>query len=203
MDESGDPGGDVRRGASPHFVLVLVETTQPDVLRDELQQLRKALNLSALFEFRYHDTRSASRRAAFFVLMRSLDVHVRAAIVDKTQLPDQVRTWGEAEMYEYALGEIVKHSLPSELNEAILVVDGEASKRNFILRLRTWATRLAREQKRERIFKSIVLRESRREGGLQFADMAAGVLAEMAQHGESAYETYVMSKIRLLLTLPK
>lgn len=203
MDESGDPGGDYSRGASQHFVLVLVETTQPDSLRDELQQLRRTLNLSRTFEFRYHDTRSTDRRAAFFLLLRSLDVRIRAVTIDKTQLPESSRTWGEQEMYEYALGEIVRNSLPTELNEVYLVIDGEASKQTFINRLRTWATRLAQELHRERIFKSIVLKESRREDGLQFADMAAGVIAEMAEHGESPYEAYVIAKVRLLLTLPK
>lgn len=72
-----------------------------------------------------------------------------------------------------------------------------------MLRLRVWATQLARALKRERIFKAIVLRESRREDGLQVADMAADVMAEIAEHGESAYESDVMAKVRLLLALPK
>lgn len=203
MDESGDAGGDVARGASSHFVLTLVETTQPDVLREELNQLRKVLRLAANFEFHFHDTRSVERRAAFYVLFKSLGIHVRAAMVDKTKLPIEARVWTEQEMYQYALGEIVKNSLHSELREAMLIVDGNQSRQNFVLRLRTWATRLAKEQHRDRIFKSIVLKESRREDGLQFADMAAGVIAEIAEHGESAYEGYVMSKVRLLLELPK
>ncbi|OQY87351.1 MAG: hypothetical protein B6D41_11730 [Chloroflexi bacterium UTCFX4] len=203
MDESGDAGADMRRGASPHFVLTLVETTQPEVLSEEMAKLRKALNLSPIFEFRFHDTRSTERRAAFFVLLRSLDVRIRAVMVDKTKLPDDTRKWGEQKMYEYALGEIIKHSLPSELTQVYLVIDGNQSKEKFVLRLRVWATQLARALKRERIFKAIVLRESRREDGLQIADMAAGVMAEIAEHGESAYESDVMAKVRLLLALPK
>lgn len=203
MDENGDPGGDVRRGASRHFVLTLVETTQPEVLREELQRLRKALNVPPAFEFHFHETRSHERRAAFFVLLRSLDVRIRAAMVDKSRMPPEARFWGEQEMYEYAIGAIVEESLPSELNQAILVIDGEPGKEKFVVRLRTWASRLARSQNRDRIFKAIVVKESRREEGLQFADMAAGVIAEIAEHGESPYESYVMSKIRLLLDLPK
>ncbi len=83
MDESGDPGRDVRRGASRHFILTLVETIEPDRLRDELQRLRLALNLHEQFEFHYHNTRSVERRAAFFVLLRALNLKVRAAIIDK------------------------------------------------------------------------------------------------------------------------
>ena len=57
MDESGDAGVNLREGASTHFVLVLVETTEPEALRQALQQLRVKLNLAQDFEFHYHETR--------------------------------------------------------------------------------------------------------------------------------------------------
>src|SRR5437868_15237926 len=110
MDESGDPGSRNRKGASSHFILVLVETIEPEKLRTELKQLRVALYLPTAFEFRYHDTRSVERRAAFFVLLRSLDLGIRAAIVEKNRLPEVAERWREQEFYEYALGEIIKHS---------------------------------------------------------------------------------------------
>lgn len=203
MDESGDPGGDIGRGASRHFILVLLETTQPELLQSELAQLRSALNVPMDFEFHFHNTRSTSRRAAFFILLRSLDVRVRAVIVEKGKLPPEGIKWAEQEMYEYALGEIIKNSLPSELSEAVLVIDGEARKQRFVNHLRTFISNLSKEQHRDRVFKTIVLKESEREDGLQFADMVAGVIGEIADHGESAYEAYVMSKVRFLLKLPK
>lgn len=201
MDESGDAGGNLRKGASPHFVLAMVETTQPETLRSELKRLRAALRLPAAFEFRYHDTRRASVRAAFFVLLRSLDLRIRAAVVDKSRLPKTAQSWGEQEMYEYVVGEVVKHSSVEELSEAILVIDGERKSR-FVQRLRQYLSKIGREQRRGRIFKAIVLKESKREDGLQFADMVAGVIAERIAHGESAYEDYVDSKMRVMLQLP-
>ncbi len=201
MDESGDAGSNVRKGASAHFVLAMVETTDPTRLRQELRRLRAALNLPATFEFRYHDTRKAALRAAFFVLLRSLDLRIRAAIVDKRRLPEEAQRWGEQEMYAYAVGELVKHSSVEELSEAILVIDGERKQR-FVQRLRQHLSKIGRDQKRGRIFKAIVLKESKREDGLQYADMVAGVLAERTMHGESAYDDYVDSRMRLLLLLP-
>lgn len=202
MDESGDTGCNLRKGASSHFILVLVETTKPELLREELQRLRVALNLSRTFEFRYHDTRMAWARAAFFARFRSLDLRVRAAVVDKARLDEKAQRWTELEMYEYALGALVKHSPPDELSEAILVIDGERGKQQFVRRLRQYLTQVGRQQKRGRIFKAIVLKESRREDGLQYADMVAGVLAERTKHGESAYDDAVDSKMRLVLFLP-
>ena len=201
MDESGDAGGNVRKGASSHFVLALVETTEPEHLREELRRLRIALGLPASFEFRYHDTRKIAMRAAFFVLLHSLDVRVRAAVVDKSKLPEEAWRWGEQEMYEYALGELVKHSSVDELSEAILVIDGERKQR-FVQKLRQYLSQIGREQRRGRIFKAIVLKESKREDGLQFADMVAGVLAERTEHGESTFDDYVDSKLKVMLQLP-
>ncbi len=205
MDESGDAGGNIHRGASPHFVLALVETTQPDLLRDELLRLRTALNLPATFEFRYHDTRMHWARAAFFVLLRSLDLQVRAAVVDKVRLPEEALKWGKQEMYEYALGELVSHSSSKELQDAVLVIDGkrETSAQPFIRGLRQHLAAIAQQQKRERIFKTIVLKEAEREDGLQYADMVAGVLHEIVEHGESVYEDYVAAKMKLYLPLPE
>lgn len=41
----------------------------------------------------------------------------------------------------------------------------------------------------------MIARNSRNKEGLQFADMAAGALAERVKHGESPYDEYVDSKI--------
>jgi hypothetical protein len=201
MDESGDAGSNVRKGASSHFVLAMVETTEPEHLREELRRLRNALSLPASFEFRYHDTRKVAVRAAFFVLLHSLELRVRAAVVDKSKLPEEAWHWGEQEMYEYAIGELVKHSSVDELSEAILVIDGERKQR-FAQKLRQHLSQIGRDQRRGRIFKAIVLKESKREDGLQFADMVAGVLAERTEHGESAFDDYVDSKLKVMLQLP-
>jgi len=196
MDESGDAGGNVRKGASPHFVLAMVETTAPDHLRDELKRLRIALHLPATFEFRYHDTRNVSVRAAFFVLLRSLDLRIRAAIVDKARLPEDF-DYGHQGLYSFVVGELVMRAPTNELQDAILVVDGErgTATGNLLNGIRRYLTRLYQERQRVRAFRKLVARNSKSEDGLQFADMVAGVLAERATHGESAYDDYVNAKL--------
>lgn len=203
MDESGDAGGNVHRGASPYFVVVFVETTEPETLCENLRDLRTKFNLPRRFEFRYHDTRMAWARGAFFTLFRSLDVRVRAAVVDKARLSSEARDWGRQEMYEYVLGEMVSRSARDELYMAVLVIDGqrESSAKPFIRGLRRRFDQIERAQKRGRIFKAIQLKEARREDGLQYADMVAGALAEELRHGTSAYRADVAAKMRLLLRL--
>ncbi|OGO33149.1 MAG: hypothetical protein A2Z03_11220 [Chloroflexi bacterium RBG_16_56_8] len=119
-------------------------------------------------------------------------------------MPQEAQAWGERDMYEYALGELVRRSSLDELSEAILVIDGERGKQQFVRKLRQYISRIGREEKRGRIFKAIVLKESKREDGLQFADMVAGVLGERFTHGESAYDDYVDAKLAdLWVCLPK
>lgn len=196
MDESGDPGSHSKRGASSHFVLALVETVEPETLRQELKRLRVALNLPGVFEFRFHDTRSIERRAAFFVLLHSLDVRIRAAVIDKPKLPPSFEAFDTA-LYSFALGELVTRAAPRDLHDAILVLDGQsgATTDKTLNGIRRHLTRLYEEHKRVRAFKKLIARNSRSEDGLQFADMVAGVLAERAQHGETPYDDYVDSKL--------
>lgn len=204
MDESGDAGVNLRKGASTHFVLVLVETTEPEALRQALQQLRVKLNLAQDFEFHYHETRMSWARAGFFALLRSLDVRVRAAVLDKTKLTKEASRWRKLDMYEYVLGELIKRSRPAELRDAILVIDGERQSSNepFLRGLRQAMSLLGERQHRGRIFKAIVLKEAKREDGLQYADMIAGAIAEGVKHGESPYDMAIAEKLAILLTLP-
>lgn len=204
MDESGDAGLNVRKGASPHFVMVLVETTAPEVLRESLQDLRTKLNLSKDFEFHYHATQMPWVRAGFFSLLRALDVRVRAAVLDKTKLQKEAARWRKPEVYEYVLSELVKRARPTELHDAILIVDGERQGSNepFLRGLRQAMSLLGEKQHRGRIFKSIVLKEAKREDGLQYADMIAGVIAEGVKHGESPYDMAIAEKLAILLQLP-
>lgn len=48
----------------------------------------------------------------------------------------------------------------------------------------------------------ISAKESKREDGLQYADMIAGAIAEGVKHGESPYDLAIAEKLVTLLTLP-
>lgn len=196
MDESGDPGSLARASASSHFVLVLVETIAPETLEQELKRLRAALNVSSVFEFRYHETRSVERRAAFFVLVHALDLKIRVAVIDKAKLPASFAAF-DAALYAFALGELVARASPQDLQDAILIMDGEGGEttEKTLNNIRRHLTRLYNEQKRARAFRKLIARNSRNEAGLQFADMVAGAFAERVKHGESPYDDYIDSKL--------
>ena len=142
-------------------------------------------------------------RAAFFVLLRSLDLRVRAAVVDKTQLAEDF-DYKDRGIYSFALGELVMRAPMYELQDAILVLDGQrgATTENLLNGIRRYLTRLYQERQRVRAFRKLVARNSKAEDGLQFADMVAGVLAERFVHGESAYDDYINAKLADLWIYP-
>ncbi len=205
MDESGDPGSNLRKGASSFFIVVFVETTQPDMLRENLQDLRVEFNLPRTFEFRYHDTRMTWAREAFFTLLRSMDVRVRAAVVDKARLPLEFNHYGRIAMNQFVVGELVMRAPQEQLHDAVLVIDGERGVQTEALvnGLRTYLTRLYRERTRVRAFQKIVVRGARAEDGLQYADMVAGVLAERFERGKSNYDKVVNARISDLWVYPE
>ncbi len=147
MDESGDPGGALEFGASPHFIVVMLETTEPEFVRDELKKLRFKLNLPQAFEFWYHDTQMPWARAESFKLFRSLDVRVRAALIDKTQLGKDF-VFGQHALYKLAVGGLVLRASPAELSDAVLVIDGKhgAPTNDLLAALRQHSSRLCEKQ---------------------------------------------------------
>lgn len=179
---AGTLAGLSRSSASQHFVLVLVETVEPETLEQELKRLRTALKVSSVFEFRFHDTRSVERRAAFFVLLHALNLKIRAAVIDKTKLPESFGAF-DTELYAFALGELVARASPRDLQDAILVMDGEGGEttEKTLNHIRRHLTRLYEERKRVRAFRKLIARNSRNEAGLQFADMVAGVFGGTRQ----------------------
>jgi hypothetical protein len=197
MDESGDTGGKLDKGASPYFIVVWVETTNPEALREAIRNLRTALSLPKTFEFRYHDTHAPRVRIAFFKLLRSLNMRVRAALVDKTRLPKDFKHYGRDALYPFVVGALVLHAPADELQDAILVLDGKHGVQtdDLLAKLRRHLTRLCREQQRARVFEKLVACGAKSEDGLQVADMIAGALSERFERGKSDYDTYIKLEV--------
>jgi hypothetical protein len=53
-DESGDVSVSFGKGASRNFVLTMIATQHPDVLRNDLKVVRKNANLPRNYEFKFH-----------------------------------------------------------------------------------------------------------------------------------------------------
>jgi hypothetical protein len=72
-DEAGDASFSFDKGASTHFVFVLIATSQPDALREALARVRSQRGLPVNYEFKYHKLSSAALRQATFQALQALD----------------------------------------------------------------------------------------------------------------------------------
>ena len=106
-DEAGDASFSFNKGASTHFVLALIATTQPDALRQALARLREKRGLPADSEFKYHKLTSTALRQATFEALQALDFAVWALTVDKTRLPTYWRALNAHSFYALLASELI------------------------------------------------------------------------------------------------
>ena len=73
-DESGDVSFNFGKGASRYFVQAVISTNQPQLLRDELDNVRQNLGLPANYEFGFNamGTSSTLRQKVFIKVVVSI-----------------------------------------------------------------------------------------------------------------------------------
>lgn len=124
LDESGDPGFDLSRSATRHFVIAMLVVESPTVLDDVIEQFRREQGIAPGVELHATSTPPA-RRAQFLQAIQGWDFAVRALVVDKALVRKQ-------EMNEYSA--IYNHFIACLLAEddlierATLVLDRKIKK---------------------------------------------------------------------------
>jgi hypothetical protein len=87
-DDSGDPGFKFGKGSSTFFVIALVIFDDPLDAEEAslaIKRIRRTLNVSDLFEFKFNKTNSDFRES-FFDAVRKAHFNIRAIVVDKEKL---------------------------------------------------------------------------------------------------------------------
>jgi hypothetical protein len=199
LDECGDPGLDLSRGASSHFTLALVQTAERASI-PALVKLRRARHLSPYFEFKFHDT-AETLKAAFFAALRPVPFRVRVAVVDKARLPESFMAMSGQELYIHFLTELVLRASELEIANDILVTD--RATKAFRRALRLCLSERARALNRVRPFKKIARGDADNEDGLQCADMIAGAVARYFIRGDDAFYRPLRSKVVDLWQYPE
>lgn len=173
MDECGDPGLDLGKGASSHFTLALVQTA-------------KRASIPALVELE-------TLKAAFFAALRPVPFRVRIAVVDKARLPESFLAMSGQELYIHFLTELVLQVSELEIANDILVTD--RATKAFRRALRLHISERVRELHRVRPFKKIARGDAANEDGLQGADMMAGAVARYIIRGDDTFYRLFRSKV--------
>ncbi len=198
VDESGDAGLEGQISSSSHFVMAMVQLPERAPI-EPLVGLRKTLNVSKNFEFKYHKTKH-SQKDRFFHEVLEIPFRVRAVIFDKTQAGFSYNSLSPYELtIELIIGLTMRASELDIANE-VLVIDGATPA--FCRDVRVEFTKRVKLEKRIRPFKNIIGADSEHEDGLQLADMIAGALRVHATNGYSGHFQMILPRIVDLWEIP-
>jgi hypothetical protein len=193
-DEAGDASFSFNEGASTHFVLALIATAHPDVLRADLARLREQRSLPADYEFKYHRLSSTALRVAVIETLQALDFVIYALTVDKTLLPVYLRTLDAHSFYALLAAELIAQVPLSEREGAILLLDEFDPRGRSLLALQ----RALKRRETRRGFRKMLNVRSRSEPLVQIADLVAGAILRAVAHGDTENLNRLQPQIRTL-----
>lgn len=175
IDESGDPGLKIEKGASRYFVVALVvfEDNDEAVACDQrISLLRRELKLPEDFEFHFKGN-SHRIRLKFLEAVAPYNFFYFGIVLNK----DPEKLWGEGfkikeSLYKYTCSLVFENAKPY-LRDATVVIDKSGHKR-FQVELRKYLKDKANIDRA--IIKKIKSQRSRGNDLLQLADYIAGVI---------------------------
>lgn len=181
-DESGDVSFNFGKGASRYFVVAVIATTQPQALRQRLDEARQELNLPARYEFGFNAMgSSAVLRRKVFSRLQGADFSAWAIIVDKTTLPVPFKVMRRLDFYLFFVTELLQ-AVPAEQREgATLILDEFGGEPNLPLEFRRYMKR----RNIPRHFNRVLTKRSKSEPLIQIADLVAGAILRRDARGES------------------
>lgn len=191
LDESGDPGLTGASSSSSYFALAMVQLAERAPLSD-LARARQQLHLQPAFEFKYHKT-TPEQKTVFFRSIQQMPFRVRALVIEKSSLPQRYAVLTGQELIVSFIVALILRSSPLDIADDVLVIDG--AKRAFLWKFRVNLSQECRRLKRIRSFGTIVGGDSRRDDGLQLADMLVGAVRQYVASGENSYYRTFADKV--------
>ncbi|MEK7809520.1 MAG: DUF3800 domain-containing protein [Chloroflexota bacterium] len=199
LDESGDPGMAGLESSSRYFAIALVQVVDNASLT-ELSAVRQKFHFPNTFEFKYHGTRPAIKES-FFASLRSVPFRVRAVVIDKSLIPSRYAGFTGQQFVVEFITRLALRANPLDLAKDILIID--AGTPAFCRALRIKLSAESRLIKRRTPFSKIVGGNSKKEDGLQIADMIAGAVRQYISGGEKNYYRMFADKVIDLWEVPR
>lgn len=166
------------------------------ILRQALASLRRDRRLPKDYEFHY--VKAAKKvRQAFFRTLERLDFTVDVLIVGKEALPREYERKNQYALYREFIGDLAMKMPGETLEDAILLVDAQATTDLLTQTLRVAISQALRSKGVRQGLKKVRGRKSEKEDGLQLADMVAGAIAEGEVKGGTDYLAKLQGKIRV------
>jgi hypothetical protein len=173
IDDSGDPGFQIKKGSSSVFVITLVifdDNLEAEKTSVAIKELRRKLKISDNYEFKFNKSNDRFKKA-FFECVTPFKYSVRAIVVRKELIySPRLRAYKE-NFYNYVIMQVLKQS-KGYVKHAKLKFDkrGERAIRD---QLRVYLSREL-DNKKHKIFSDVKFVDSKQNTLIQLADMIAG-----------------------------
>ena len=122
IDDSGDPGISLTKGASRYFIISAISFSSQNDLElatQEISNLRKRLHWQPEREFKFHRA-SGNVKTKFFDIIRSFNFNASITVVDKSEVKSL-----PSDLYNHT---ILKSLLNLPISYANIYIDGKSGK---------------------------------------------------------------------------
>ena len=175
IDDSGDPGFKVDKGATSHFVIACVIFEDSLVAEETavaIKKYRRNLGFSDRTEFKFTRSRNVIKKG-FLKVVSKFNFKIRVIVVDKSVINSEELQTSHDSFYNYFTKQVLFHS-KGALHNARIRLDGHGNK----LFKRNLSTYLRKELngKNKKIMKNMRLVDSKKDVLIQMADMIAGAI---------------------------
>lgn len=194
IDDSGDAGMKFKQGSSTHLVFAMCLFKTESAWKSTKQALLATPDyMKTAGEFK-HAKMKEHHREEFFKSIENEDFHVRAIIIDKTQLTSQFLTSHANEMKTYFIRQLLTHTW-GQVTDCRIVIDG-ADLRAFGVKSTDYLLEHANGYGTRNTASEVVCEDSRDSIGLQLADMVAGTIMAGLKKGEKVTSTERWKQVR-------
>ena len=175
IDDSGDPGFSIGKGASTHFVIACVIFDDELVAEETaiaIKKYRRKLSFPDDVEFKFTKSREVVRKK-FLKAVCKFNFRIRAIVVDKKIIKSEELKNSKNSFYNYFIKQVLFHS-KNTLHDAKIRLDGHGD-RIFRKNLTTYL-RKELNSSQKKVMKNMRLVDSKKNVLIQMADMIAGAI---------------------------
>lgn len=173
IDESGDPGFDLEKGASPNFVLCCVIFHDPleiEKVSLKMKEIRKQLKKSDKYEFKFNKM-AKREKVILLTALRNYDYSFRAICVKKDNLRNLGIKTKKSKFYSYFINLLLGGG-SINIKNAKIIIDGGGDK--VFKREMIGYIRKNLNKNNRKIVGGIKIKDSKSSMPIQLADLIAG-----------------------------
>ena len=174
IDESGDTGLKIEKGATKYFIIVMVafeDNDEATACNKRIDLLRRELRLPEDYEFHFHSN-SDRVREAFLRAVLPYQFFYYGIVVNKEKLFGEGFKNKES-FYKYTASLLFENA-KDKLEHAIVVID-ESGRKLFKYQLASYLRKSINFFDKRRIYK-VKMQDSKRNNLLQLVDMVCGAV---------------------------